>query len=113
VVAPVEAMTTDAPSTSADDHAQRHCGRGDGGGVTRFRRAGRAFSNSALTTVIISATTDAQGTTAHDRDERHGTRRFPWATNAGVLDTYLCDRPLAEDFDGAAINMIRATRSAC
>jgi hypothetical protein len=67
-----------------------------------------AFRNSADTTVVTSATTDAQGNYTLTV-ETNGTALdgFLKATKTGLLDTYLYpDKPLGEDFDGASINMV-------
>lgn len=67
-----------------------------------------AFANADENTVITSATTDAAGsyslTVTTNGVALDG---FLKATKSGLLVTYLYpDRPLAEDFDGASINMI-------
>ncbi len=67
-----------------------------------------AFRNSADTTVVVSATTDAQGNYTLIV-ETNGTALdgFLKATKSGLLDTYLYpDKPLGEDFDRASINMV-------
>ena len=70
-----------------------------------------AFRNSADTTVVVSATTDAQGNYTLTV-ETNGTALdgFLKATKSGLLDTYLYpDKPLGEDFDGASINMVSSS----
>lgn len=67
-----------------------------------------AFRNSADTTVVISATTDAQGNYSLTV-ETGGVALdgFLKATKSGLVDTYLYpDKPLGEDFDRASINMV-------
>lgn len=67
-----------------------------------------AFSNDDETTVITSATTDAQGnytlTVTTNGEALDG---FLKATKSGLMDTYLYPpEPLGENFDGASINMV-------
>lgn len=67
-----------------------------------------AFANSDENTVITMATTDAQGNyTLTVETDGNALDGFLKATANGVLVTYLYPpEPLADDFDGAAINMI-------
>ena len=67
-----------------------------------------AFRNSDEGTVVVSATTDAQGNyTLTVETGGVALDGFLKATKAGLLDTYLYpDKPLGEDFDGASINMV-------
>ncbi len=67
-----------------------------------------AFANSDENTVITMATTDAQGNyTLTVETDGNALDGFLKATANGVLVTYLYPpEPLAENFDGASINMI-------
>lgn len=67
-----------------------------------------AFRISDEGSVVVSATTDAQGNYTLTVDT-NGTALdgFLKATKTGLLDTYLYPpEPLAENFDGASINMV-------
>lgn len=67
-----------------------------------------AFRNSADTTVVTSATTDAQGNyTLTVETGGVALDGFIKATKSGLVDTYLYpDKPLGEDFDRASVNMV-------
>jgi hypothetical protein len=81
---------------------------GAGGGTPSEGVLVEAFANSADTVVVASATTDATGayslTVETDGVALDG---FLKATKAGLVDTYLYPpAPIADDFDGASLNMV-------
>jgi hypothetical protein len=67
-----------------------------------------AFANSADTTVVAMATTDAAGSyTITVQTSGAALDGFLKATKTGLLDTYLYPpAPLGADFAGASINMV-------
>jgi hypothetical protein len=67
-----------------------------------------AFANSDENTVVTSAMTDASGNyTLTITTNGVALDGYLKATSSGLIDTYLYPpEPLAEDFDGASINMI-------
>jgi len=67
-----------------------------------------AFANTAETTVVASAMTDASGNYTLVITTNGSTLDgFLKATKSGLMDTYLYPpAPLAADFDGASLNMV-------
>jgi hypothetical protein len=70
-----------------------------------------AFANSADTTVVASAMTDASGNyTLTIETNGQALDGFIKATKTGLVDTYLYPpEPLTDDFAGASLNMVSPT----